>query len=196
MAMEQRRERNRVSALLLLTDGIDGSARHRLPGLVARARAAGCALYGFGFGADHDAGLLSELAEQAETPFTYVEDTERVPEVFAGERRDVLVELVVPAAEGGATVLLEASARYLDLTRRGGAGAPAQSPAVAMEAVRVAEPQPEAEPDEEVSAQRERVEVTQALQQAAAHSDEGRFEAAQQVLEAADQRLESTGKKR
>mmetsp|Transcript_9730 Transcript_9730/g.22333 ORF Transcript_9730/g.22333 Transcript_9730/m.22333 type:complete len:628 (-) Transcript_9730:51-1934(-) len=245
--MEQRRQRNRVSAILLLTDGIDGSARHRLPSLVGRARAAGCALYTFGFGADHDAGLLSEVAEQAETPFTYVEDTEHIreafagavgglasivaqrveltlaghvalkavhtafavqrasessavvsiPDIFAGERRDVVVELVVPAAGGaaGTTVLLEASARYADLTRQRGAGVLVQSSAVLMQAERVEEAQPEAEPDEEVSAQRERVEVTQALQEAAAHSDEGRFEAAQQVLEAADQRLESAGRK-
>jgi len=246
--MEQRRQRNRVSALLLLTDGQDGSARHRLPCLLARTRAAGCALYAFGFGADHDSGLLCEVAEQAETPFTYVEDTEHIreafagavgglasvvaqrveltlagrvalktvhtafavrrtsessavvsiPDVFAGERRDVVVELVVPAAEeaSGTTVLLEATACYSDLTKRRGAGILVQSSAVLMEAERVAEPQPEAEPDEEVSAQRERVEVTQALQEASAHSDAGRFEAAQQLLEAADQRLESAGKRK
>mmetsp|Transcript_72953 Transcript_72953/g.156226 ORF Transcript_72953/g.156226 Transcript_72953/m.156226 type:complete len:549 (-) Transcript_72953:130-1776(-) len=245
--MEQRRQRNRVSAILLLTDGIDGSARHRLPSLVGRARAAGCALYTFGFGADHDAGLLSEVAEQAETPFTYVEDTEHIreafagavgglasvvaqrveltlngrvalktvhtafavrrvsessavvsiPDIFAGERRDVVLELVVPAAEGTAemTELLEASARYADLTLQRGVGVLVQSSSVLMTAERVAEPQPEAEPDEEVSAQRERVEVTQALQEAAAHSDAGRYEAAQQLLEAADQRLESAGRK-
>lgn len=214
-----------------------------LPALIARAREIGCALYTFGFGADHDAAMLSEIAEQAQTPFTYVEDTEQIreafagtvggltsivaqnleltftchvplktvntpftvqrpsdaqvvvtiPDVFAGERRDMLVELAVPASgeETGRTVLLEASARYTDLLRN----CVVQSAVVTMEAEHVAEPQPEAEPDEEVTVQRERVEVTQALQEAARQSDEGNFHEAQQVLESAGQRMENTRKK-
>jgi hypothetical protein len=205
---------------------------------MARAAGAGCALYAFGFGRNHDAALLSEIAEQARTPFTYVEDTENIreafagtvggltsvvaqgleltlncrvplkavhtpftvrrasemqasvhiPDVFAGERRDVLVELSVPDdAEG---VLLEASARYTDLRR----SLLVQTPSVAMEAERVEELQPEAEPDEEVSAQRGRVEVTRALQEAAAQSDLGRFQEAQSVLESADRRIKSRKK--
>ena len=55
--------------------------------------------------------------------------------------------------------------------------------ATVMEALRVEEPQPEAEPDEEVSAQRERVEVTRALKEAAAQSDLGQFDEAQRVLD-------------
>lgn len=206
---------------------------------MARAAQAGCALYAFGFGRNHDAALLSEIAEQARTPFTYVEDTENIreafagtvggltsvlaqgldvaltchvqlkavhtpfavrrtsdrqatvviPDVFAGERRDILVELSVPAdAEG---VLLEASARYTDLQR----SCVVQTPAVAMEAERVEELQPEAEPDEEVSAQRERVEITRALTEAAAQSDLGRFEEAQGVLDSAERRIKSAKKK-
>merc|ERR1712232_337616 len=46
------------------------------------------------------------------------------------------------------------------------------------------------EPDEEVSAQRHRVEVTRALQEAAKHGDEGNFEDAQQLLTACEQKLE------
>merc|ERR1719502_1346005 len=61
-----------------------------------------------------------------------------------------------------------------------------------MEAERVEEVQPEAEPDEEVSAQRERVEVARALQEAATQSDQGQFEEAQRVLEVADQRMKSS----
>lgn len=66
---------------------------------------------------------------------------------------------------------------------------------VAMEAQVVEEPQPEAEPDMEVTAQRERVEVTQALQAASAASDCGNFGEAQQVLERCDQRLKSKKQK-
>merc|ERR1712176_1446841 len=98
--------------------------------------------------------------------------------------------LSVPA-EGdglGQTVLLEASARYTDLqTDR-----IVQTAAVSMETQRVEEPQPEAEPDEEVSAQRERVEVTRALQDAVAASDQGQFDQALQVLDSCETKLKSS----
>merc|ERR1740117_1423418 len=82
--MEQRRQRNKVSSILLLTDGQDSSTRGQLPALLARAQQANCSVYAFGFGRDHDAALLSELAEQAQTPFTFVEDTDKIKEAFAG----------------------------------------------------------------------------------------------------------------
>merc|ERR1712070_664360 len=235
--MEQRRQRNKVSSILLLTDGQDGSTRQQLPGLIARAQQASCSVYAFGFGRDHDAALLSDLAEQTQTPFTYVEDTDNIreafagavggltsivaqrvqltisshvplknvhtpfalqrisdtsatvtiPDIFAGERRDVLVEVQVPAGNdtSGQTILLDAHVCYTDLKT----GCVVQTTPVTMEASRVDEPQPEAEPDEEVSAQRDRVEVTQALQQATAQSDIGNFTEAQRVLDVTDQRM-------
>lgn len=235
--LEQRRQRNKVSAILLLTDGQDSSTRQRLPGLIARARQEGCALYAFGFGSDHDASLLSEFAEQAQTPFTYVEDTEnlqeifagavggltsvvaqgvaltltchvplkalhtpfevqrdpdgkravvRIPDIFAGERRDFVVELEVPAGESyGQELLLESFLRYSDLLR----GANVQTPTVSMHTARVDEPEPDLEPDEEVSAQRERVEVMQALQAASSYGDGGNFEQARSVLSSAEERM-------
>merc|ERR1719476_1013029 len=82
--MEARRQRNKVSAILLLTDGVDRSTRGLIPGLLRRAAAANCAVYAFGFGRDHDAALLSQIAEQAQTPFTFVEDTDKIREAFAG----------------------------------------------------------------------------------------------------------------
>jgi uncharacterized protein YegL len=241
--MERRRQRNKVSAILLLTDGQDGSTRNRLPELLRRAAQANCTVYAFGFGQNHDAALLSDLAEQAQTPFTFVEDTDKVREAFAGavgglssiiaqsveltlkchvplkaihtpfplqkteheatvtipdmfalERRDILVELSVPANSAGAsetTTLLEASARYVDL--RGNRSV--QTAPVVMEAHRVEEPQPEAEPDEEVSAQRERVEVTHALEIATQASDLGQFDEALRVIDACDERLKAAKKK-
>lgn len=238
--MEQRRQRNKVSAILLLTDGQDRGCEHRLRGLMQRAAAARCQIYAFGFGADHDAGLLSNIAEQAQTPFTFVEDTDKIreafagavgglssivaqqvaiqlqcsegvrlkqlhtafvteqssdteattiiPDMFAGESRDILIELVVPAAEGdGPVILLEAQARYTDLVQ----GCLAQTEPVSMQAERVEVPQPEAEPDEEVAAQRSRVEVTRVLQEAAKRSDEGQFEEACLLLEATEQQVSS-----
>jgi len=187
--------------------------------------------------------LLSEIAEQAQTPFTYVEDTEKVaeafagavggltsvvaqklaltlksrvplktvhtpfpslrtsetevtvtiPDIFAGERRDILVELSVPTDGAGSqhTVLLEAFAQYFDLKRN----ALVRTLPVSMEAQIVDEPQPEMEPDEEVSAQRDRVEVTRTLNDAAQASDSGQFQDAQRMLDTAEQRMNACKKK-
>merc|ERR1711971_1259419 len=85
------------------------------------------------------------------------------------------------------TMLLEASAVYCDLK----SGGKMQTPAIRMEADRCDEPQPELEPDEEVSAQRERVEVAQALKQAAACSDRGDFDEAKEVIERSEVRIRS-----
>lgn len=237
--MEQRRQRNKVSAILLLTDGQDYSTRYQLPALMSRAEQAHCSVYAFGFGADHDAELLKELAEQARTPFSFVEDSEAkireafagtvgglmsvvaqdikltlkchvplkalhspfeslhsdsqttvtIPDFFAGERRDILVELAVPAQImqecSDHVTLLEASARYTDLK----CGSTVQTPLVPMQAEAVQEPQPEQEPDEDVCLQRERVEVKQALKEAMEYGNRGHFQLAQDALSKAKQNL-------
>jgi len=241
---ERRRQRNAVSAILLLTDGQDGSSSQSFTPLVSRAQRDRCSLYTFGFGADHDSRLLSDIAEQAKTPFTFVEDVDQIsaafagaigglssvaaqrvevaldcsaalkrvhthfdcstegsravvqiPDMLAGERRDVLVEFTVLEQTDVAeeeTLLLEASAKYWDLA----AGAAAQTPAVQMRLRNLPEdePQPELEPDEEVATQRHRVEVAQTLQTAAGHGDDGRFDEAQAVLAAHEQRLRSSSR--
>eukprot|EP00427_Karlodinium_veneficum_P001515 CAMPEP_0169165868 /NCGR_PEP_ID=MMETSP1015-20121227/59646_1 /TAXON_ID=342587 /ORGANISM="Karlodinium micrum, Strain CCMP2283" /LENGTH=597 /DNA_ID=CAMNT_0009238497 /DNA_START=126 /DNA_END=1920 /DNA_ORIENTATION=- len=235
--MEGRRQRNKISAVLLLTDGQDSSTRSRVAALISRVDEARCSLYSFGFGADHDAALLSEIAEQARTPFTFVEDVDAIREAFAGvvgglasvvaqnveltlkskvsltsvhtpfeirrasdnevtvvipdimadERKDILVEMAVLADPDAPTtaVLLQASAVYCDVK----SGGKMQTPTICMETDRCDEPQPELEPDEEVSAQRERVEVAQALKQAAACSDRGDFDEAKGVIERSEERI-------
>merc|ERR1712014_54907 len=132
------------------------------------------------------------------TPFPQqrASDTEvkvTIPDVFAGERRDILVELSAPTGGSGAEqkVLLETFAQYMDLKRN----ALVRTVPVVMEAQIVDEPQPEQEPDEEVSAQRERVEVTRTLNDAAAASDRGQFEDARRMLDGAEQRLGACKKK-
>merc|ERR1711879_768742 len=82
--MEQRRHRNAIGGIFLLTDGQDYSSRGNLQGIVDRARAAQCAIYSFGFGTDHDSAMLSGIAESAQTPFTYVEQVDSIKEAFAG----------------------------------------------------------------------------------------------------------------
>merc|ERR1712194_59749 len=76
---------------------------------------------------------------------------------------------------------------YFDLA----AGTNVQSPVAEMRLHRTAsdEPQPEMEPDEEVTTQRNRVEVAQTLQEAAVHGEAGRFEQARSVLEVQEKRM-------
>lgn len=237
--MEQRRQRNPVGALFLLTDGQDRGVQRHIPGLVARARAAQSAIYTFGFGRDHDASTMSCIAETAQTPFTFVEKLENISEAFAGavsgimsvvaqnidltiepiggseivalhthfaqqhreggaitvsipdafegERRDVVVELRVPAANAGISgAVLRSRASYRAVRDR---GLLVTTPPVLLEVTRCEEP--EQEPDEEVVAQKERVQVADALESAISRGEEGNFEDARSVLEAQVQKLQS-----
>jgi Ca-activated chloride channel family protein len=233
--LEQRRSRNEVAALLLLTDGQDRMLRNAIGPLVRRCEALGASLYCFAVGADHDASLLQFLSEITRTPYTFLENAEsqttafaglvgglssvvaksvdlrvalgaellavhtpfeqrregdvlniRIPDVFAEERRDVLLELRAPEKSSGETTLLEASLRYRDLQQGAGVSFPPQMLVVQLSD----DVQPEGEPeDEEVSEQRARVEVTRALVEAANLQDLGAQEEAQIVLRAQEARV-------
>lgn len=242
--MEQRRQRNAVGAVFLLTDGQDSTSARQVQELVKRARSAHCGVYAFGFGQDHDTAVLSSIAEAAQTPFTYVEKPDAIrhafagavgglmsvaaqnielrivpagacsisalhthftnrreddslgaavvsiPDAFAGERRDVVVELRVPASSADSpddsAPLLCASAQYRAVRER----CLVQIPEVCLTAQRTAEP--EGEPDVEVTTQRHRVEVTNALEQAISHGGQGRFVEAQNMLDQNIQKLRSS----
>jgi len=242
--MEQRRQRNAVGAIFLLTDGQDGTSPSQVQELVNRARAAHCGVYAFGFGQDHDTATLSSIAEAAQTPFTYVEKPDTIkhafagtvgglmsvaaqnielrivpdggctlaslhthftnrredgdsgpavvsiPDAFAGERRDVVVELRVPAADAdfadGLAPLLRVSTNYRALHER----ALVQTPEVLLYAERTTEP--EGEPDEEVTTQRQRIEVANALEQAISQGGQGRFDEAQTMLDKNIDKLRSS----
>jgi len=230
--MEQRRQRNAIGAIFLLTDGQCYVPPGTVQQLCDRARAAHCGLYTFGFGEDHDTKTLSSIAECARTPFTYVESPESIkhafagavggltsvaaqnielrivpdggctiaalhthfthrseggaavvsiPDAFAGERRDIVVELAVPATSADSPdnglPLIHAAARYTAVQER----VTVQTPEVALFAQRTEEP--EGEPDLEVAVQRQRIEVANALEQAISQGEAGRFEAAQSMLD-------------
>lgn len=235
--VERRRQRNPVSAIVLLTDGQDSSSGEDFAPLVERAQHAGCSLYAFGFGADHDAQLLSQVAELAQTPFTFVEDvdqigaafagaigglasvaaqrvevsincglelkavhtpfattregsqtTVQIPDMLAGERRDILVEVTVPdSGSSSDLLLLTACAKYWDLAA--GAAAQTTSAEMHLHCAGGDEPQPELEPDAEVARQRDRWEVTESLKAAAAHGEAGEFEQARTLLASHEARL-------
>merc|ERR1712151_1468543 len=90
-------------------------------------------------------------------------------------------ELSVPALSSdsseGQAPLLRASAKYRAVRER----TLVQTPEESLYAARTQEP--EGEPDIEVTTQRQRIEVTNALEQAIAHGQEGKFEAAQEMLQ-------------
>merc|ERR1719440_40378 len=81
--MEQRRQRNPVGSVFLLTDGQDSTSRDQIQQLIGRARVSHSSVYAFGFGADHDTNILNAIAESAQTPFTYVERLDTIRNVFA-----------------------------------------------------------------------------------------------------------------
>ena len=82
--LRQRRCRNSVTALLLLTDGQDASAPAALPALVRMACAEGCSIYGFGLGEDHDSGLMRHLGEMARSPYTFLRTPADMMPAFRG----------------------------------------------------------------------------------------------------------------
>jgi Mg-chelatase subunit ChlD len=82
--MAQRRARNHVAGVLLLTDGED-SYGHGLRDMSATVRAcvaAGATLSCFGYGAGHDARLMEGLAESGRGRFTFIERAACVRDAF------------------------------------------------------------------------------------------------------------------
>lgn len=120
--------------------------------------------------------------------------TVEVPDLFAGERKDLLVELKVPQLPLGAgpqnTELLRASVRYYDMQQR----ATVQTGAVVLDLERrpAEEEQPEQEPDEEVTEHRQRVEVTNVLHEATGACDRGDYEDARGALAGAKRQLQES----
>ena len=82
--LRQRRCRNSVTALLLLTDGQDSAARAALPSLLRVASSEGCSIYGFGLGEDHDSGLMRNLGEMARSPYTFLRTPSDMKPAFQG----------------------------------------------------------------------------------------------------------------
>merc|ERR1712224_91065 len=70
-------------------------------------------------------------------------------------------------------------------------GLTSQASSVQMTVDRCEQPQPELEPDEEVSAHRDRVEVSRTLKEAAAQSDLGNFESAREKIVEMDKKVKS-----
>ncbi len=72
-----------VKAILLLTDGQDGREKESYKPLLQRARELGAGLFSFGFGKDHDAKVMSHLAESGGGIFAYIDKEESCGDAFA-----------------------------------------------------------------------------------------------------------------
>ena len=86
--LKDRRVINNQSALFLLSDGIDSTGGNALERcrqtLESGVRdGAGVLIHTFGFGREHDAALMSALAETGGGGFQYVETAEGISEAFA-----------------------------------------------------------------------------------------------------------------
>ncbi|CAN6323803.1 unnamed protein product [Urochloa humidicola] len=91
--LDDRRHRNAVASVILLSDGRDGYIRHRHADLVppslrggSGSRAAPAPLlpvHTFGFGADHDAAAMHAVAEETGGTFSFVENQAAIQDSFA-----------------------------------------------------------------------------------------------------------------
>jgi len=111
--LQSRRTRNPTSAAFLLTDGMDNvgydpaTTRQLVQSCFTANR---CAVYPFGFGADHDAVTLGGYAELCHTPFTYIESPSVMGESFAGalgvakyiKYQDIVLEFKATEADNSA----------------------------------------------------------------------------------------------
>lgn len=79
--LRTRKEANEVSSVLLLSDGQDGSTLSMLDDVLRDAPST--SVHTFGFGANHDANVLSTIAERAGGVFTFIETSECVGPSFA-----------------------------------------------------------------------------------------------------------------
>jgi uncharacterized protein YegL len=118
-ALSARETKNKVTAVLLLSDGQDGRARTAAaPYIQDVIVPQGASLHCFGFGADHDAALLQGLAEDGNGTFAYIEDVDTVYEAFgvclgglmSVAAQNITLTLTIP--DGEATTLAAVHTAY------------------------------------------------------------------------------------
>lgn len=75
---------NETSVMFLLTDGQDRGRLAEKTRIVKEMRAAGTALFVFGFGTDHDSQHMTDIANACEGSFIYVDTDDTVIDAFGG----------------------------------------------------------------------------------------------------------------
>eukprot|EP01101_Sappina_pedata_P005110 TRINITY_DN2283_c0_g2_i1.p1 TRINITY_DN2283_c0_g2~~TRINITY_DN2283_c0_g2_i1.p1 ORF type:complete len:498 (+),score=81.30 TRINITY_DN2283_c0_g2_i1:35-1495(+) len=82
--LKERTQRNAVTSILLLTDGIDGFSDRSVPYVEPLLRGLkDCSIHTFGFGRDHDSSLLTTISEICNGTFTFINKLDMVETAFA-----------------------------------------------------------------------------------------------------------------
>lgn len=126
--LENRQTRNQLSCIFLLTDGQDGSNKPEKMALGREMRARGQSMFVFGFGADHDAAQLQEIANACEGSFSYVEADDMLTDAFGGAiggqqgtvATNLQVTLQVPASATGVRLVSANAGRYTSVRQPNG----------------------------------------------------------------------------
>ena len=98
----------RINRVILLSDGLANvgpSTPRQLRQLGGELAERGIAVTTIGVGDDYNEDLMAALAESSDANYSYVKDTEKLPEIFAKElgemlavaARDVRIEIICPA---------------------------------------------------------------------------------------------------
>ncbi|CAN6282844.1 unnamed protein product [Urochloa humidicola] len=130
--LDERRHRNAVTSVVLLSDGRDGYICHRHadlvpPSFTGSGSRAAPPVHTFGFGADHDAAAMHAVAEETGGTFSFVENQAAIQDSFAQCVGGLLsvamqgVRVSVECVDPGVRVLGVKSGRYeshVDADRR------------------------------------------------------------------------------
>lgn len=72
--LKQRRQKNPVSSVFLLSDGLDNGAQQKVASsLIGCGLQDSFTIHSFGFGSDHDPVLMNEIAKIKDGSFYFVE---------------------------------------------------------------------------------------------------------------------------
>mmetsp|Transcript_67640 Transcript_67640/g.78535 ORF Transcript_67640/g.78535 Transcript_67640/m.78535 type:complete len:576 (+) Transcript_67640:1-1728(+) len=81
--LNERKYKNPVSSIFLLSDGLDGAATMGVKGQIAQfSKLDNYTIHSFGYGSDHDPNLMGTIAKYKDGNFYFVEKLETVDECF------------------------------------------------------------------------------------------------------------------
>jgi uncharacterized protein YegL len=114
--LRARRQRNVVSCVALLTDGQDGNGQLLEETREALRGLSDVSLYSFGFGPDHKASLLTQLAEAGHGSFRFIANAGEVPGAFGnflgGVTSVYAQRLEIRLAAGDGATIAEVATAY------------------------------------------------------------------------------------
>lgn len=79
--LKGRKERNPVTSMFLLSDGLDGGAEKKVEKLLSKCQES-FTINTFGFGNDHDSKMMSDISRFKDGSFFFIEKLDQVDEAF------------------------------------------------------------------------------------------------------------------